>query len=572
MNWVKNLNNNTRKLRDYLPPFSWIKGAENMNKLIQELRKQNIVNISNVTNQTTWNQEFIKNTVEDNRTYVTNIYNEATNPNQDNDRPYLPSKEYLNPIGSDTNTTYQTPVGNPILLSDQLAEDKQNYGKLTYNPLAFASKLKIRKAPDNSEFSSKIKTAHKKNIVRILAQKYYHVHSDEESPEFISEIQSQGFLLCPSNLASNSGKGELIAGIETISYIAQQYKANNSLAGLPPTNLIPSEIEEIEVKDVLEKFDFNSLKLGIDIRDPQTLLGYNVFQEDWDNRVLEEVLEELGLVQYKVKNQPTNPKTADEIIKGNKITKFSSLAEYITHLIATIFFRSGFHRLPATFPEKLTVPEEDTKNNLIFLEDNLEIQEYLIRNLDSILGQFPLKFRYIPEIGEEQIIKVPNIAEALTELLGINQNTNHDTDALIAMGTKLLIESTWNKQVTNTIHDFVEAIADYLGFNYKTKKEDITIPINPEAKKLSELLKEQKYETLTIENVDKNTIAEQLKLIVLASQIIKSSQGFNKSIIPSDAISEQKEKDTERYNKSWEELLENIKKRYPTMKIKEKNS
>jgi hypothetical protein len=580
---------------NYIPGFAAANSLKRETAIFNELRNQKPSITNTTVNNNLWNQQYL-NVQQGDEFLVINIYEAPVAPNLAN-YPYLKSEDYLNPLGESAGsnqTPYSTPKDTPITLSAQLAEDKQTYGKLTYNPESSQLKQQIRSKPNNEFYDQEIEKHQEQSRKAILSRKFYHVNPDKEKPDNIDNAENQGFLIIPSNLKSNSGNGEFLCGISTISAIAQKYRANSTIGLLPPTNEIPKEIEIIETQDNYQPLIFEDRKLNIDATDPQTLLGFEVF--DSFESSIEDKLIELGKKQYEDQDNPYGT--------GNKTGKLTSLGEYLTHLISVMFYRSGFHRLPSLIPKlnpKKEINLEDSKKlseqikQIIetgdltklpkealdfyeIIEDNIDFQSYLINSIDSLLGKFPLKLKIVSEKGEPTELIIPNLAEATTELIGACLNINKNSETLMAVAVKGLLETIYLKQLNETDSDMIRAIVDYLGFQTEEKEEELTIPINPEATTMEEFLKDSTYKVLGIENAQKTTLIEELKLISLAAQITKSSQGFKQSVLPGDAIKEQKKKDRERFDKEWDKFINSfnnpqsvVNNRYPNVKIRDKS-
>jgi hypothetical protein len=140
---------------------------------------------------------------------------------------------------------------------------------------------------------------------------------------------------------------------------------------------------------------------------------------------------------------------------------------------------------PHPLPERLTsnevklIPHEN-------IPDILNRQIYL---LDELIGQFPLEFEVErPKEGgkdgetEKHKVSIPNISEALTELSAHQISASIDSQLIVQMAVKSLIEHGMHRKMSYLMHTKIQAIEDFLGFKVKTSTEDMeltfTVPGN----------------------------------------------------------------------------------------------
>jgi len=333
---------------------------------------------------------------------------------------------------------------------------------------------------------------------------------------------------------------------------------------MEPTNNIVTDFEEVEVDDKFKEFTING-KAEPKVKPMWELLGYS--EEDFKEKTFEDVIKDFGEVQYKLENDPNkNVKEAKDLVTSNKIgdRKIENIEQFVTYLISSIFYRSGFHRFPATLPESLLYDTEKYGENneqpKIFIEDALEWQEYLLKNLDGILGQFPLTFTYKKNKDDEGTkVSIPNIGEALTELIGVGINTQNNSEASIAIGMKNLVESAKAGNAAIIASDIARANATFLGYKSREKEKEIPYAFNPEGETLEEALEDSTQKIITLENQDKGALIDDIKTILISSGIIKAAlmQPFRgkDGFITGDGIREQKKKDKEKYDKAWDVLI-----------------
>ncbi|MBD2394598.1 hypothetical protein H6G11_10075 [Cyanobacterium aponinum FACHB-4101] len=307
-------------------------------------------------------------------------------------------------------------------------------------------------------------------------------------------------------------------------------------------------------------------------------LGYE--ENEFENKTIEDIIKDYGKKQYEVRQSTQTP-----TINPIKDFNIENNEQLIVHFLASLFFRNGFHRLPAKVPESLLLDRDKYKNPkdqpTINIDDNLEFTEYLIRNLDAIFGLFPLEFNFTDEKGDKNKIKVPNISEALIEILGLLLGVQSNTDANIAIGMKTLVEAAKAGNASIIASDIARANAEYLGYKSKETQKEIPYSFTPNQTNLKDSLKDSKQKIVSFENVDKDNLTDDIKNILIAAQIIKAAlvQPFNGAdgFMTGDSIRDLKKDFQDKYNEEWESLLDyyanpnNANKPFKNAKIKDKS-
>jgi hypothetical protein len=110
-------------------------------------------------------------------------------------------------------------------------------------------------------------------------------------------------------------------------------------------------------------------------------------------------------------------------------------------LLEAIYTRLGVDEFPVKAPA-LLVQENDAESTL---ENHAQLWEWQARNLDALMGQFPIKIKVkdsdpTTEGNQEVEIKLPNVAETLAELFGLVYQAETNGDLLVEMLLRLIPE------------------------------------------------------------------------------------------------------------------------------------
>lgn len=192
---------------------------------------------------------------------------------------------------------------------------------------------------------------------------------------------------------------------------------------------------------------------------------------------------------------------------------------------AVNYYRSGFHRLPAKTLKSLINSEGN--NEEITIYDTFSWQEYLIKQVDALIGEFPIKIKHLtldPEGGEvKQDIEINNISVAIAEILALNLGITHDADTSINIGMKTLVEARNAANAAIVGVDYAKANAEYLGYKGNQAQREVDCTFTPNAKDLRRTLKPSKQKIVGWENNDKETLIELIKKTLIGTEIIKAA-------------------------------------------------
>jgi len=206
----------------------------------------------------------------------------------------------------------------------------------------------------------------------------------------------------------------------------------------------------------------------------------------------------------------------DETTKGVQPVSLqvASIAESVPVLAARtekVAKLIGVDEFPAQMPESLITKDEGWLGNMIpnqpVYENNLaSVLGRIIRYVDEIAGQFeiPIEIKDAdPETPGAQPVglKISNIAEGLGELLLLSLQSSINSETLINMATRNLIETGQVKQMGVKIHGQSEAITSFLGFNTKDDTRQMPLSFTLEKTSMEELLKES-YVDVTVPEFD----------------------------------------------------------------------
>ncbi|MBD2090975.1 hypothetical protein H6F67_14055 [Microcoleus sp. FACHB-1515] len=225
-----------------------------------------------------------------------------------------------------------------------------------------------------------------------------------------------------------------------------------------------------------------------------------------------------------------------------KDVQVGTMPQLLAAIMATNYFRSGLQRLPATVPTQLA----ESNNNTTKIQDAMSWNEWEIKQMDGLLGAFPLPIKYKDSSGETKEIKLQNVSEALAEIVGIALSLNADTDVLISLGFKGVLEAIGARIAATTATDYASANAEYLGYRTKQERREVKVSVNTGTTNMKEALEETIRVVPKIKFDGKTDQQELFDRILVACEIIKSVfyRGWNMGDpLPGDRIREERGQD-----------------------------
>ncbi|MBE9119073.1 hypothetical protein IQ249_24765 [Lusitaniella coriacea LEGE 07157] len=151
----------------------------------------------------------------------------------------------------------------------------------------------------------------------------------------------------------------------------------------------------------------------------------------------------------------------------------------------------------------------------IILNTMYEFLGWQVQALDGILGEFeiPIEIKDAEpnkDGDQTQIVRLPNIAEAIAEIYGLLFNTYYNSEVVLNSSVRTLLEVGSDKQLTVKNNYMLTALIEYLGFRTKEKREKVPFTFDPigENKKFDQLLRETDLDVSVLEYEPTNKKAE----------------------------------------------------------------
>lgn len=282
------------------------------------------------------------------------------------------------------------------------------------------------------------------------------------------------------------------------------------------------------------------------------ILGGDTWQYNQESKTVEYKLQPETLI--KTTGQATYSTNTDT---GKELT-VKNLIELNTAIASVNYFRSGHHRLPATAIQSLLNTSEGNQELKIY--DSLSFQEWIVRNLDALMGEFPLKLKYKNDNGKQEV-SFTNLSEVLIETIGLLLSLADDSNNNLALTSKAMIEARAAANAAITATDYAAANAEYLGYRGKEVEKEIKVSFTPGKATMKEVLKPSIQKIIGWELIGEETLTELVKRVLIGAEIIRAAMYIPwkpGEKITGDNIKEDREKNKQTQDEKWEAFKNKI--------------
>jgi hypothetical protein len=437
--------------------------------------------------------------------------------------PYLPKTPSNTPLPEtpprripkegDGQTGYQSPLGN-VLTVKQYLKDRE-YGRLLWNPLT-EKKVQIRQELDK-DFESELNLALNKG--KEAFARWLNAKLDPEyakSQEYLDQysLWAGCAWIWPETIKGCTGDLSVNFGIPGIQRLGAFFRIQSLNAHIGVRDEIPNGYS-LKVAKLDQKEDYTNRNENLE------LIG----DQPWPDV--------LGVLDFPI-NLPkefANLPDFDEFIAAG-VNDRRMDQDYFesTEENKNINIKSSID--PIELEKNLT---EDFKKK--YYEDITSIPElimWLSKQLDGLIGAFPIRINVtdtdlIEEGNQSKQISLPNLSEAIAEMVGQNITMQGYTEALFNIAMRNLQETGSTRIQAIRSHYSIESIADYLGFKVSKTKKKVPFTYNPiyqnkenEKPNLTESLKPTELDVDIEEYTEKVTLEAEILLLLEAARIIKA--------------------------------------------------
>lgn len=171
--------------------------------------------------------------------------------------------------------------------------------------------------------------------------------------------------------------------------------------------------------------------------------------------------------------------------------------------------------LPASVPNSLIRANSGNQT----IESLAQYIAYSVIQTNAQFGQFPQEIKIqdadlTQEGNQEKIIKLPNLAESIAEMMGVLLILQAESNANLVATINAMIEAGSAKQSAILASDYAAANAEFLGYKGKQIERNVPFSFKPGEQQLDQMLQPTEVKVKGFDNDDKNDLNDALMPIL----------------------------------------------------------
>jgi hypothetical protein len=247
----------------------------------------------------------------------------------------------------------------------------------------------------------------------------------------------------------------------------------------------------------------------------------------------------------------------DPLGGSQDLTTFS-LLDWMTALQTPAYHRAGFHRLPATVLTDIT-GDDSTEE----IPDALGFQEWIVLQIDALIGQFPLNLEVKDADGELKRIQFGNISEAMSEIIGSIIASSQDSDLILEILLKNLTETIKAGNSANVASQYAKANSEFLGYQIKQQGQEVPYSVTPGGQSLKEILTPSKKRQVVPVFDDKTDLMSAIGRLAIDVGIVKAAftrqaADLDSLPLPGEGISQQRANRNSQEDTEWAQFISEV--------------
>lgn len=225
---------------------------------------------------------------------------------------------------------------------------------------------------------------------------------------------------------------------------------------------------------------------------------------------------------------------------------------------------TGADDFPITVPQYLL---DDFIDSPQIINSQAQYNVWLLKQIDALVGLFPIKIERVDENGQKQMLIFENIAEAIAELTGLIAQVAFDADTAVNVSTRATGEAVGAKAAALQAGSYLKAIIDYMGFQGEAVSFDVPISVTPGAvgpdgklqeSELKDFLKPSTQKAIGFKNTDPVDQRLVLQRILQSGEISRAAlfrplkPNASQNSLTGDAIKADKAAEKKRIDDLWD--------------------
>ncbi|MBG1267743.1 hypothetical protein [Nostoc sp. WHI] len=200
----------------------------------------------------------------------------------------------------------------------------------------------------------------------------------------------------------------------------------------------------------------------------------------------------------------------------------------LERLLKLVLKKIGSDDLPASVPRILTKKDA----GIIKISNLAQFISYAVKQLDAVSGKYPLEIKIkdadlTQEGDQEKKITVPNIGEALTEIMGMLLVLQSESNANLIATVNSMVEAGSAKQAAILASDYSRGNSEYLGYKGKQVERKVPFTFKPGESQMDKMLVGGEVKVKGWENDDKEDLNDALAPLLELAAMWKAANFKN---------------------------------------------
>lgn len=235
-------------------------------------------------------------------------------------------------------------------------------------------------------------------------------------------------------------------------------------------------------------------------------------------------------------DNPVPPPVPPTFPEEEEMSCCSQVLAYLAYLNRKVDRLSqiiGVEEYPASLPQTFISTDSNSNDNNTEIPNLTRLLGWYVERFDEIMGQWEVAIDIedadAVEAGNQSLkVRVPNIAEAISELLMQSINNTVNTEALISITTRALLEAGMTKQQSFINYWMLDTLIDYFGFQTREVSKSLALTFKPGEEDLEKLLVEGEVPVKVTELSDTTTFKVNMQDLLQAAAITRAAnwRGF----------------------------------------------
>lgn len=217
----------------------------------------------------------------------------------------------------------------------------------------------------------------------------------------------------------------------------------------------------------------------------------------------------------------------------SRVTALDSKVDLVTEDVDKLSEIVGVEEYPLSLPASLISRDDGWLGGIlpdasVAIPNLAKLHAWEIERFDEVVGQFSVDIQVKDSDpttpGDQPVgLKIPNIAEGIAEGIGMLLQTSYNTEALLNIAVRNLIETGSDKIQNYKSYMLLQSLIDYVGYKYDEVETTIPMTFTPGLERLDEMLTDCQQKIQVAEFNEKLGLPDDLRKFLECWSMVKAT-------------------------------------------------